>query len=236
MADTARTPGGANLRRSRGLLLAAAVASAAAPSIPGAALAAYPLRIMVTLIHEGGHALVTVFTGGQVVGMQVQAGGSGLTQSLGGIPAAIYMAGYVGATLFGAACLVAARRPGAGRRTLRWIAVIMAACALLWSRDLFTVGMSLGVAALLIAAAAALPPAAADFAGIFLGVQFCLNALMDIRTLLLLTTATSVDNDAVFMARAFGLTPWFWALAWGAASVAILIAGLRVAWSGRTRA
>ena len=42
------------------------------------------------------------------------------------------------------------------------------------------------------------------------------------RDLIWLTTNTSSDNDAVFMARAFGLTPWFWCSLWAVGAAAIL--------------
>jgi hypothetical protein len=223
-----------SLRRPRRLLLVCAAASAALAFVPGAWFALYPLRLAVTFVHEGGHALVTVLTGGWVQSITIRPSGSGMTLSQGGLPGLIYMAGYLGATLYGVLCLLMSRRAGAGRRALVFIGGTIGVLCALWVRDPFSLIVGGVLCAGLIWAGASLPRPAADFAAAFLGVQFCLNALIDIRTLLFLTTQTAADNDAVFMAQAFGLTPWFWAILWAVASLAILAAGLRTYWSPPT--
>src|SRR5205807_4239437 len=85
---------------SRWLLAAASIVSIALWYIPGAALVLYPVRLFVTFIHEGGHAVMTLITGGAVAGMAIHGDGSGVTYSAGGIPSLVYMAGYIGATAF----------------------------------------------------------------------------------------------------------------------------------------
>lgn len=61
----------------------------------------YPLRLFVTYIHEAGHALAALITGGQVVGFTVSPNGSGLAITAGGSRSLILPAGYLGAALFG---------------------------------------------------------------------------------------------------------------------------------------
>jgi hypothetical protein len=218
----------------RWLLIAASLVSLALWYVPGAELLLYPIRLFVTFIHEGGHALATVVTGGSVHAVQVNHDTSGLTLSRGGLGFLISMAGYVGTTAFGAGTLLLSRRNGNGRAGLVVLGAVTFLITGLWINPIgpgffgFACGATIGVA--LIAAARFLGERAGAFVLSFLSVQLCLNALFDIRTLVLLTTQTSVPNDAVFMARDFGFTPWFWALLWAAASAAILGVALRIYW------
>ena len=61
----------------------------------------YPVRLFVTFVHESGHSLAALLTGGQVNGFQVSLDGSGHAEVKGGSLALIAPAGYLGAALFG---------------------------------------------------------------------------------------------------------------------------------------
>lgn len=63
----------------------------------------WPVRLFVTFIHEAGHSLAALITGGQVKEFTVSPNGSGLAVTAGGDPALILPAGYLGAALFGSA-------------------------------------------------------------------------------------------------------------------------------------
>jgi hypothetical protein len=229
--QTPQRPLQARMSSERWLLIAATLVSAALWYIPGAQIALYPVRIFVTIIHESGHALMTVLTGGAVAGMAIHPDGSGVTMSAGGIRFLVLMAGYLGATAFGALALHLGRRQGNGRRSLLFLAAVTLVATGLWLRPWgegafgFFSGIGIGLA--LLAGSRRLPESYAAFLTSFLAVQLCLNALFDIRSLVWLTTNTNADNDAVFMSQAFGLTPWFWALTWAGAAIAILAFSLR---------
>jgi len=64
---------------------------------------AYPFRLFVTYVHEAGHSIMAILTGGKVIGFTVSSDGSGLATTAGGNRPLILMAGYLGAALFGAA-------------------------------------------------------------------------------------------------------------------------------------
>ena len=66
-----------------------------------------PLRLFVTYIHEAGHSLMAVITGGRVIGFSVYSDGSGIATTAGGSRALILPAGYLGAAFFGAALFYA---------------------------------------------------------------------------------------------------------------------------------
>lgn len=61
----------------------------------------WPVRLFVTFVHEAGHSLAALITGGEVIGFTISPNGSGLARTAGGYPALILPAGYLGATLFG---------------------------------------------------------------------------------------------------------------------------------------
>jgi hypothetical protein len=200
--------------------------------IPGAFLVTYPVRLFVTLIHEAGHGIATVLTGGVVRSISIAPTGSGLTESAGGVAMLIYPAGYIGAAAVGAAFLVMGRHHS-GRTALLFMGACVLAITLLWVRNPF--GLLTGLALTLIIGGLVrwLPARASDFAASFLAVQLCLNAVLDVRSLLWMTTQGDYPNDAVFMAQMFGLAPWFWALLWSCVTLVILLVGLRLFWAPR---
>lgn len=214
------------------LLIAATAATVLVAFVPGAQLLLYPLRLFVTLVHEGGHAVMTLLTGGAVRAIAIDPSGSGVTYSVGGIPFVVLMAGYLGTLAVGALSLQIGRRPGAGRGALLLMGVVAGLVTVLWVRNPFGFAVGLGAAGALLAAARLLRGPAADFACSFLAVQLCLNAVLDLRGLLWLTTQTHAANDAVFMSQLYGMPPWFWAGMWAATGVLVLAAALRSYWRG----
>lgn len=218
--------------RTRRLLIAATAVSVALAFIPIAQSVWYPLRLLITLVHEAGHGVVTVLTGGAVQYITVSPAGSGLTLSEGGAPFFIYMAGYVGTSVCGATCLVLGARSGRGRSALVLMGGITLAITLLWVRNGFGLLAGVAMASMLLAAARFLPSRGSDLLAAFLSVQLCLNAVTDLNGLVTMTAETSRANDAVFMARAFGMTPWFWAILWAGMGITIVALALRAAWRG----
>ncbi len=63
----------------------------------------YPVRLFVTFVHEAGHSIAALLSGGQVNGFTVSPDGSGYAVTANGNPALVIPAGYLGAALFGAA-------------------------------------------------------------------------------------------------------------------------------------
>lgn len=103
--------------RQRDLLLAFAAFAVAVLlwQVAGLSLLTYPLRLFVTMIHELGHGLAAILTGGEFLRFEVAEHGAGLAYTRGGSLFAILQAGYLGTALFGAALLLLThhtRRPG----------------------------------------------------------------------------------------------------------------------------
>jgi hypothetical protein len=97
-------------------------------------VALFPLRLLVTFFHEGGHALAALLTGGSVAGIGINPDGSGVTLSAGGLRLAILPAGYLGATAYGTLLLVLLRRGWSGRRVLVLTGALIGALTLAFIR------------------------------------------------------------------------------------------------------
>lgn len=61
----------------------------------------YPIRLLVTFLHELGHAIAAVLTGGHVDKLQINPDGSGWTRTAGGMRSLVIMGGYIGSAVFG---------------------------------------------------------------------------------------------------------------------------------------
>ena len=184
-----------------------------------------------TFIHEGSHALAATLTGGHAFQISVMPDASGVTYTSGGFGPVIVMAGYIGATAYGAGMLALARRPGAARLVLGVSGAIVAFLDLMLVRSAFSLGWGIAIAAGLLLAARRLPAKAAEPTAMFLGVQCVLNALYDLKTLVGLSTLVNGPvSDAVLMSQMVPLPPIVWAVFWGLLSLGILGAALRPYW------
>lgn len=217
-------------RSALGTLLGACALTVALWFVPVASLALYPLRLFVTFIHEGSHALAATLTGGVASRIQIQPDASGDTLTAGGWGIVIVMAGYLGATAYGALLLALARRPGSARAVLAVSGLIVATLDLLLVRNPFGFGWGIAIAAGLLLAARRLSARAAEWGAAFLGVQCVVNALYDLKTLVGLSVPGGPVSDAVLMSQIIPLPPVVWAVLWCGLGLAILLAALRPYW------
>ena len=208
--------------------------------IPFGGILTYPFRIFVTFIHEGGHALAALLTGNSVASLSVSMDGSGEVYSTsGGTLSRMFIssAGYLSAMAFGALLLMLIRRTIAARIVLAGSAVLIVALTVAfgffsplinWSLPgLFTLLAGVALPAGLLAAARFATPRVAAFLVSFLAVQCVLNALFDLKTVLLLSAVPGVHTDAENMQMATGIPSLFWALMWIGVAFAILSLSLR---------
>ena len=218
-------------RSALGRLLLVSALSVVLSLVPVLSAVLYPLRLFVTFIHEGSHALAAILTGGQVAQIAVQPDASGVTLTSGGFEPVVVMAGYIGAASYGALMLALARRPGTARVILGLSGVITALLDVFLVRNGFGFGWGLAIAAGLLFASARLLPKAAELAAMFLGVQCVVNSLYDLKTLVGLSTLPNGPvSDAVLMSQIIPLPPIVWAVLWGVISLAVLGLALRPYW------
>jgi hypothetical protein len=209
--------------------------------IPYAELLTYPFRIFVTFIHEGGHALAALVTGGPgaVHSLNVSMDGSGEVYSMtGGLFSKMLVssAGYLGAMTFGALLLLLIRRTVAARIVLAgsaalilFLTVFFGFLAPVWNLSLpglFTLVAGVVLPLGLFAAARYASPKVATFLVSFLAVQCVLNAVFDLKTVLFMSVAGG-QTDAANMEAATGLPAIFWSLFWFALAFAIVSLALR---------
>src|SRR6476620_8775904 len=103
--------------------------------IPYAEILAYPFRIFVTFIHEGGHAIAALVTGNSVNSLSVATNASGETYTTqGGVISQVLVssAGYLGSMAFGALLLVLIRKSVQARIVLLGSGVLVLALTIIY--------------------------------------------------------------------------------------------------------
>jgi hypothetical protein len=214
--------------------------------LPYAEFLAYPFRIFVTFIHEGGHALAAFVTGNAVHSLTVSPDGSGLVYSTTDSTWAslfVSSAGYLGSMTFGALLLWLVRHRVKARAVLAGSGVLVLLLATffgflapLWNWSLpglFTLASGVALPLGLFAAARYLKPRAATFLVSFLAVQCVLNAVFDLRNVLFASTFTDAHTDAANMAAATGVPSVFWVLFWIVVAFVIVTLALRAYVAGK---
>lgn len=238
------------------LLVAATVLTVVLWFLPYAEYLVYPVRLLVTFIHEAGHALVAVLTGGSVQSLTIAADGSGVVYSApSGFFGAIMTssAGYLGTTAFGVLMLFLIRRNVAPHRVLLGLGIFVAAMTVLFgivspifnflslnvpfSSVAFTVVAGAVLSAGLIATAIFASERVSRFVTAFLAIQCLMNALSDLKVLLMANTpliGSDIQTDAGNMAMATGVPGIFWVILWGLISVAMIGLGMRMYMAARS--
>ena len=222
--------------------------------IPFAWVLYKPFEIFVTFIHEGGHALAAVLTGGSVDYMWVATDAQGLTVSRGSGGALSQMfvssAGYLGAMAYGALLLALIRKAVAARIVLLVSGVYIFAITFIFGlfKPLYTfsglsgvpftviAGLLISVALVVIAKFAS--ARVATFFMSFLAVQCVLNALFDLKDLFSLSSPFSsqiVHTDAANMANITRIPAIFWAGFWIILALGILWCVMRLYVAGRDK-
>lgn len=197
---------------------------------------AIPLIYLNTHVHELGHALAALGTGGEVAHIMVFGDGSGVTPVRGGFMLVIASAGYVGASLVGGWLIASCRREDRARLALRIFGVAMALSMLLFVRGDLVGWVAGGVwTALLLIASYRLSGPSLGFAVAFLGVQQCLTSVHALVTLFNLSVGTETHSDALIMQNRSGLPAVIWASLWIILSALCIGLGVRSALKGNLK-
>lgn len=102
----------------------------------------YPVTMLVTFLHEFGHAMGAILTGGSVEGLQVNSDGSGYTTTRGGSPGVVLMGGYLGSAILGNVLFrIGARHHRLAQGTLMVMAIFMALAGLIWFESFESTGI-----------------------------------------------------------------------------------------------
>jgi|SRR6516162_3690694 hypothetical protein len=218
---------------------AVAVASLLLSHSPGFTWIFAPLNVFTTAVHEMGHALVCLATGGHVSGMTIVsdgAGHGGLTFCQGGNAFLYTQSGYLGAAVFGCILIVLSQYPRLSKAILVGIGLSIAAASIvlmpgtLWQVGMLGQGLTSMLWALVMGAALVwsgikLKPTVANLLLLFLAVQTALNSITCIGDLIALSfglTNMHAFSDASNMADMTGIPAFVWSMFWGASSVIML--------------
>lgn len=211
-------------------------------------IAVYPFRLLVTLMHETGHAVMANLVGGSVESVTISPSEGGLTVSA-YEPTflkqlLVKSAGYVGSSIAGAALLVAVGRMRSGKVLVWGLVGWMLIVALLWvpiiapdvtggaakvsgyarSDGLFTLAFIAGLAVVFGFIAAKAPVWLRRGLVVWVATLSCLAALQDIKGLFGFGLGGS---DAHAMADITLIPAGFWAAVWMLMSLAAMTFGLR---------
>lgn len=221
---------------SRSLLMLALAAIAAIWQLPYGQLALYPFSLLASYAHEMGHGLAALMVGARFDQLILNVDGSGLAHWRGnpGRLAAAWVAagGLLGPTVAGVALLLLSRSPRHARLLLGACAVLIFLTVVLWARNPFGIVFLLGAAACLALSARWLPDLAAAFLLNFIAALLCLSWLRDLDYMFS-NSAVLADgvhqSDTGLIANALFLPYWFWGAVVALISLALLIAGFRLA-------
>ena len=199
-----------------------------------ASIITYPVRLFVTFVHEAGHAVAGLLSGGIVRGFSVSPNGSGVAIIDGGNFALIAPAGYLGAALFGTMLFLATSRKPQWTRGIS-VAIGLAIVALTLSfatpdaqRNLTALIVGIGFGVGLVALGAFAPRVVTVFALNTLAILTGLNAVFDLWNVV--RNPNPVPGGPVNDAASFSayvtplLPPAVVALMWAAIAVGMLSA------------
>ncbi len=189
----------------------------------------YPVKIFVVCLHELGHALAALLTGGQVISIQLYPEEGGLTLTRGGWPFIIASAGYLGSMLFGGLLLYLSSRRAGARRLMLALAVLLIISTLLFFRNFFAVAYGLLAAGVMFFSAYRFSANVNFYIIRFIAIASCLYALLDMRSDLFTAApaGTRIVNDAVVLSRLTGIPSSLWAVLWLVISLLMLAFFLR---------
>jgi hypothetical protein len=197
--------------------------------VPGLGWLAYPFRLFGTFVHELGHGLAAIATGGEFHRFVVNPDLSGLAWSAGGTRWIVASAGYVGSAVFGALLLLLGRALPA-RSLLLVIGIGLALLCAFFVRNAFGAVTGLALAAALMLAAVYVRGLWSEGLLLVLALQLLLDGFSSMIDLFWLSTDGNVHTDAHTLAQLSGLPAPAWALIWGGLSAGVALAALRLAY------
>lgn len=190
----------------------------------------WPLKIIVVLFHELGHATAAWLTGGEVleIGLSPQEGGYTVTR--GGNPLVILNAGYLGSMLTGMAFLLFSRDTMTSRGVALFLAGLLIALpfplmAWLSFGQIFTLISGL----VLLPLALFLPSIALRWGLRALGVFSVVYGIYDVWSdVLVMASEQELLSDAAKLEQLTGVPSLVWGMGWVVLGIGILIVGRKL--------
>jgi len=193
-----------------------------------------PFRLLATWVHELGHGLGAIISGGSFDRMVISPNFSGLAHTFSGSDwerVVVLLGGLLGPACAGAIMLILARRLNQSRLTLFLLAGALIATLVLWAGDNFTRFSVLGFAIVVTAIAVKAYPLVRTLAAHIIALAFCLNAVADFSYFFMSTKKAGLDGvttDTSALADIVGGPHIFWALVPSVLSIIILFGAFRL--------
>jgi hypothetical protein len=228
----------ASPQASRAVLLLSVCVTALLYAWPLGRTLSYPLVLLSTLAHELGHGVAALIAGGRFASFELypDASGVALTSAQGRFAEAFVAAGgLIGPSIAALIFFVVGKKPGGARLFLGLIGVLLAIALLLVVRAGFGWFFVAVLAATCFLIAWADSARWSQLVLVFGGTQLALSVYSRrdyLFTPLAHTNQGLMPSDVAQMSEALLLPYWFWGLACGAISVAVLVFGVRYYWSG----
>ena len=223
--------------RARVFLVLCAVVTVILYVVPYGRLIGYPLMLLSTLAHEMGHGLAAVMMGASFEEFRIWSDGSGVAVWRGNVGALgrgfIAAGGLVGPAAAGALGFVLGRTVKGARASLVVFGLALALALLLVVRGWFGWIFVGATGGLCLAIALKARPWVSQVTLVFLATQLALSVFSRGDYLFTDEARTGkgvMPSDVAHMADALFLPYWFWGAVCGAASVAVLVVGLRAFW------
>ncbi len=194
----------------------------------------YPFRLFVTFVHESGHGLAALVSGGHFEHFVVEGNGSGYAITRGGSRLLILPAGYLGAALFGAVLFYLVNSLPYSRQISIVLGIVLLMMTALFAR-IDSVAFFIGLLSAIVLVAVGYR-GGRDTNILLLNILAIMTGLNAVFDLLFLINHSNVGNgrvrnDAAAFADHLGgaIPASLWALLWAALAIAML--ALSVYWS-----
>lgn len=223
---------GAHAVEARGVLLASLAITGILWIIPFGDLIGYPLLLVSTYVHEMGHGLAALLTGGSFAELQIDADGSGVAFTATGgrlARAAVSAGGLIGPAIAAAIGFTLGRRATWARIALILGGLFGLLTVLIWVRSLVGILVALGLSLASLAIGVLVrQPRWSQLWLVFLSVQLGLSVFS--RSEYLFTSLSDLTNgqvqsDSESLAAALIGPYWFWGGVCGLLSLLALAYG-----------
>lgn len=186
----------------------------------------FPFKIMTVALHEFGHALMCVLTGGKVKAIELDLEQGGVTKMTGGSKMCFLPAGYLGSSLLGALMVMSAfdSRLLASKVASVVFGIIMI-LVLIWARNWVARVTTVVFIALIVGLFFIEEGAGIRYVMLFLGVMSCLYSIWDIFEDLVFRRVNESDASQ-FAKVCFCCPAQVWGLIWALISIVCMAGGI----------
>lgn len=215
------------------LVVAGALCTTLLWRVPVVGMLFYPFRLLNTFVHELGHGLAALLTGGQFRRFVVYPNMEGLALIRGGSRLVVASAGYVGAALFGGALILLSATALAEQTLLLGLGAGLGVLCLVFVRNAFGLLAGLLLAGSLGAAGWYLADPPATLLVALLALQMPLAAVHSIVDLLRLSVRAPRPgrlSDAQYLAQQTRVPALVWATLWLLIALAVVVLSVTAAY------